>query len=106
LWKSSGEPEKEIRVAIGIGNEIPNQVYENNKPIIISITENNETICPDFDGFGNIHVLGIPTRNCDDQKIGVLMIYRDRNNNNFEDKDINSASILTSIAATTLQVCY
>ena len=109
LWKSSGDFNKEIRVSAVSGSEIASQVFKSKKPFKTSIMRNSDSICPDFDGFGYCHILGHPIiNNSDGSCIGVLMVYRDRNSskshhsNEFNEKDIQSASVLTSVAATTI----
>ena len=116
LWKSNNynnsntsdkEKEKEIRVSATSGNEIPSKVFRENKAYTCSLMENNDSICPDFDGFGYCHVLGHPIVSSNDNDgyhiIGVLMVYRNRAQSDaFNEKDIQSASVLTSVAATTI----
>ena len=106
LWTSRGEPEKELFISITSSTQLPARVFYKNDSVTRSLTENNYEICPDFDGFGNVYVMGVPIRDHsnNDEKIGVLMVYRDRSKSDmFDDRDLHSAELLCSIAATTLR---
>ena len=106
LWTTNGEPAKELFVSITNSTQLPARVFQRNDAITRSLTENNEQICPDFDGFGNVYVMGVPILDHanKDEKIGVLMVYRDRSKADmFDDRDLHSAQLLCSIAATTLR---
>lgn len=106
LWTSDGEPDKDIFIAMTNSTQLAARVFRRNEPITQSLTENNEAICPDFDGFGNVHVMGVPIRDGGKQgdKVGVLTVYRDRSKSQgFDDMDLRSAELMTSIAANTLK---
>ncbi len=104
IWTSIGEPNKDIFISITSSTQSPARVYKKNKPIIRSLNKNNNETCPEHNGFGNVYILGIPIfDSIKNNKIGVLMLYRDRSTSEqFDNKDLYSAKMLTSICATTL----
>ncbi len=104
LCTSDGPVEEDIFISITSSTQLPARVYTKNSCIIRSVTENSQQICPDFNGFGNVYILGVPILRQDGTKIGVLCCYRDRSKcDQFDDSDLYSAKMLTSICSTTLK---
>ena len=105
LWTSNGEPYKDVIISLNNNKtQIPSRIYQKNCATSYEIKKNDVSLCPDYDGFGNFYILGIPIQKPKTKEtIGVLCVYRDRSKNVFNKKDQSSGQILCSIAAATLQ---